>query len=166
MFREYEDDDDYHDDDDYEMDSRDTNSGYGIREVPKPVRESEYETTTTSSYKNQTAKPSAPPYNNSSKSGQIQVVVIKPQCYEDAQEICDQVKTKRPVIVNLEKVEYPVAQRIMDFLSGTCYSLDGNIQRVANNIFIIAPDNVDITGNFKEELKSKGVLLPWMNNGK
>ncbi|MEA4815743.1 MAG: cell division protein SepF [Lachnospiraceae bacterium] len=97
---------------------------------------------------------------------QMQVVIIKPECYEDAQEICDQIKSKKPVVVNLEKVEYPIAQRIMDFLSGTCYSLDGSIQRVANNIFIIAPENVDISGDFKEELKTKGVILPWVNSGK
>ena len=95
----------------------------------------------------------------------MSVVIIKPEEYEDAQEICDQIKSNRPVVVNLEKVEYPVAQRIMDFLSGTCYSLEGSIQRVANNIFIIAPGSVDISGNFKEELKTKGVLLPWMNSG-
>lgn len=97
---------------------------------------------------------------------QMQVVIIKPECYEDAQEICDQVKGKKPVVVNLEKVEYPIAQRIMDFLSGTCYSLDGTIQRVANNIFIIAPENVDISGDFKEELKTKGIILPWVSSGK
>lgn len=97
---------------------------------------------------------------------QMMVVIIKPECYEDAQEICDQIKEKRPVVVNLEKVEYPIAQRIMDFLSGTCYSLDGSIQRVASNIFIIAPANVDITGDFKEELKTKGIILPWVNSGK
>ncbi len=97
---------------------------------------------------------------------QMQVVIIKPECYEDAQEICDQVKSKKPVVVNLEKVEYPIAQRIMDFLSGTCYSLDGTIQRVANNIFIIAPENVDISGDFKEELKTKGIILPWVSSGK
>lgn len=97
---------------------------------------------------------------------QMQVVIIKPESYEDAQEICDQVKEKKPVVVNLEKVEYPTAQRIMDFLSGTCYSLEGSIQRVANNIFIIAPENVDITGDFKEELKTKGIILPWVSSGK
>lgn len=97
---------------------------------------------------------------------QMQVVIIKPECYEDAQEICDQVKDKKPVVVNLEKVEYPIAQRIMDFLSGTCYSLDGSIQRVANNIFIIAPQNVDISGDFKEELKTKGIILPWVSSAK
>lgn len=89
---------------------------------------------------------------------QMKVVIIKPECYEDAQEICDQIKTKRPVVVNLEKVPFPIAQRIMDFLSGTCYSLEGSIQRVANNIFVIAPENVDISAHFKEELKTKGAL--------
>lgn len=94
---------------------------------------------------------------------QMQVVIIKPECYEDAQEICDQIKTKRPVVVNLEKVPFPIAQRIMDFLSGTCYSLEGSIQRVANNIFVIAPENVDISAHFKEELKTKGAIYAFGN---
>lgn len=94
---------------------------------------------------------------------QMQVVIIKPEKYEDAQDICDQIKTKRPVVVNLENVEFPTAQRIMDFLSGTCYSLEGSIQRVANNIFIIAPENVEVSSNFKEELKTTGVIHPWSN---
>ena len=97
---------------------------------------------------------------------QMQVVIVKPENYEDAQEICDQVKNKKPVVVNLENAEFPVAQRIMDFLSGTCYSLDGTIQRVANNIFVIAPENVDISGDFKEEHKTKGIILPWVNGAK
>ena len=54
-----------------------------------------------------------------------QVVIIKPITYEDAQAVTDQMKLKRPVVVNLEKLEFPVAQRVMDFLSGTCYALDG-----------------------------------------
>ena len=157
MFGEYEDDDDFYEDD--------------YAAAPAPVRE-------TSSYglRDTSADYSAPSPRKSSRSTSnnpqiysvntnvtMQVVIIKPEAYEDAQEICDQIKTKRPVVVNLEKVEYPVAQRIMDFLSGTCYALEGSIQRVANNIFIIAPENVDISGDFKEELKTKGVLLPWMN---
>ena len=97
---------------------------------------------------------------------QLQVVIIRPEKYEDSQSICDQLKAKKPVVVNLEKVEYPVAQRIMDFLSGACYSIDGSIQRIANNIFIIAPDNVDVSGNVKEELKTKGVILPWVPSSK
>lgn len=166
MFGEYEDDEDeFYEDDDY-MDApprssreRDSySSGYGLRDTeysaPAPRK--------TSSAGNR----NNPQVYSINTNVQMQVVIIKPECYEDAQEICDQIKTKRPVVVNLEKVEYPIAQRIMDFLSGTCYSLEGSIQRVANNIFIIAPENVDISGDFKEELKTKGVLLPWMSNGR
>lgn len=105
-------------------------------------------------------------YNDNDKDSQIysihtsvqmQVVVVKPEGYEDSQRICEEVRSRKPVVVNFEKVKQPVAQRIMDFVSGSCYSLNGDIQRVANNIFIIAPENVDITMGMKEELKSKGV---------
>lgn len=96
-----------------------------------------------------------------------QVVIIKPECYEDAQGICDQIKVKHPVVVNLEKVEFPVAQRIMDFLSGTCYALDGTIQRISSNIFIIAPVNYDISNETREESKfTKSSLPSWMSINK
>ncbi len=152
MFGEYEDDEEYYEEE-YEAPVKEAPS-YGTRE-----KAPEYTAPRRLGAKSSTN----PQIYSVNTSVQMQVVIIKPECYEDAQEICDQIKTKRPVVVNLEKVEYPIAQRIMDFLSGTCYSLDGSIQRVANNIFIIAPENVDISGDFKEELKTKGVLLPWMN---
>lgn len=102
-----------------------------------------------------------------SSSSTQQVVIIKPECYEDAQGICDQIKIKHPVVVNLEKVEFPVAQRIMDFLSGTCYALDGTIQRVSSNIFIIAPVNFDISNETREETRySKNSLPSWMSISK
>lgn len=159
MFGEYEDDDDYYEDDYVAAPAP-------VREAPvssysaRESREMDYAPAPRKSVQKNNNNPQVYSINTNV---QMQVVIIKPECYEDAQEICDQIKTKRPVVVNLEKVEYPVAQRIMDFLSGTCYSLEGSIQRVANNIFIIAPENVDISGDFKEELKTKGVLLPWMN---
>ena len=129
---------------------------YGnLRDVSHVGREPEY----TPGVRRTAAKNSTQ-VSSITASVQMQVVIIKPECYEDAQEICDQIKTKRPVVVNLEKVEYPLGQRIMDFLSGTCYSLEGSIQRVAHNIFVIAPENVDISSNFKEELKTKGAILP------
>ncbi len=162
MFGEYEDDDDYYEDDGYTAAPPSREPSYGLREVS---REAEY----TSPAPRKTAAAANrnnPNVYSINTNVQMQVVIIKPECYEDAQEICDQIKTKRPVVVNLEKVEYSVAQRIMDFLSGTCYSLEGSIQRVANNIFIIAPENVGISADFKEELKTKGVLLPWMGAGK
>lgn len=161
MFGEYEDDDDYYEDDYMDAPAP-------IREVPAPnygIRDTGRDMDYTPASRKSSARNNNPQVYSINTNVQMQVVIIKPECYEDAQEICDQIKTKRPVVVNLEKVEYPVAQRIMDFLSGTCYSLEGSIQRVANNIFIIAPENVDISGDFKEELKTKGVLLPWMNSG-
>ena len=159
MFGEYEDDDDFYEDDYAAAPApvRETSS-YGLRDAS-----ADYSAPAPAPRKSSRGTNNNPQIYSVNTNVTMQVVIIKPECYEDAQEICDQIKTKRPVVVNLEKVEYPVAQRIMDFLSGTCYALEGAIQRVANNIFIIAPENVDISGDFKEELKTKGVLLPWMN---
>ncbi|NLK96970.1 cell division protein SepF [Defluviitalea saccharophila] len=97
---------------------------------------------------------------------QMEVVITNPEKYEEAQEICDHIKAKKPVVINLENLDRLVAQRVMDFLSGACYALNGDVQRVANNIFIIAPENVDIANSFKEELKTKGIILPWMSTAK
>jgi len=93
---------------------------------------------------------------------QMKVVVTTPESYTDAQEISDHIKSKKPVVVNLESTNKENAQKIMDFLSGACYALNGSIQRVAGNIFIIAPENIDIAGNIKEELKTRGIILPWV----
>lgn len=159
MFGEYEEDEYYEDE---------------YTAAPAPVREQSTYSLRDADREMELVQPSRKSTGKGGNSAQVysvntnvtmRVVIIKPEVYEDAQEICDQIKSNRPVVVNLEKVEYPVAQRIMDFLSGTCYSLEGSIQRVANNIFIIAPGSVDISGDFKEELKTKGVLLPWMNSG-
>lgn len=100
---------------------------------------------------------------NFQASVQMEVVVIQPESYDEAQDICDHIKSQRPVIINLEKMDRTIAQRIMDFVSGSCYTLGGNLQRVTSNIFIIAPENVDIAGDFREELKSNGIILPWKN---
>jgi len=95
----------------------------------------------------------------------MHIVIMQPACYEDAQKICDYIKEEKPVVINLERVEYTVAQRIMDFLSGTCYSLEGSIQKVANNIFVIAPENVEISSELKEEIKNRNnMAFPWASN--
>lgn len=93
---------------------------------------------------------------------QLKVVILQPENFEDAQEICDSLKSKKPVVVNLEEMDVETARRVIDFLSGSVYALDGNIQKVSNGIFLVAPYNVDIMGNFRDELRSKGVL-PFMS---
>ena len=89
---------------------------------------------------------------------QLKVVVIQPLTYSDSQDIADHLKAKKPVVVNLEKVEKDVARRIVDFLSGAVYALDGSMQKVSNGILLLAPYNVGIMGDFSDELKTKGAF--------
>ncbi len=98
---------------------------------------------------------------NFNANNQFKVVIMQPGSFEEARDVCDHLKSKKPVIVNLETIEKDIAQRIVDFLSGSIYALDGSIQKVSNAIFIIAPSNVDLLGDCREELKAKG-MFPWM----
>ena len=93
---------------------------------------------------------------------QLKLVVMQPESFDDARDIANHLKNKKPVVMNLEFVEKDIARRIVDFLSGAVYAVDGNIQKVSNGIFIITPYNVGIMGDFKDELRSKGIF-PWGN---
>jgi len=92
---------------------------------------------------------------------QFKVVVMKPQSFDEAQNICDHLKSKKPVIVNLEELEKESAQRLVDFLCGAVYALDGNIYKVSSSIFLITPQNVEVLGDFNNEIKSDNIF-PWM----
>ena len=152
--------DDYDEYDSYEQPKAEKPSRRERESVDYMPSSSRSSSSSTFSYSSSSTRRN-PSVANVNTNVQMQVSIIRPEKYEDAKEVCDHIKARRPVVVNLERVEYPTAQRIMDFLSGTCYSLEGTIQRIANNIFIIAPENVDVSGDFKEELKSKGTVLPW-----
>ena len=77
------------------------------------------------------------------------------------QDICDHLQANRSIVMNVEDVEIQTAQRIVDFLSGAVYSLDGNIQKVSSGIFLATPNSVDILGDVREELQEQGVFT-WM----
>lgn len=77
----------------------------------------------------------------------MKLVVIEPNSFEESPKLVDSLKERKPVIINLEKIDSETARKIFDFLSGATYALNGNVQKVANNIFVFAPDNVDITSN-------------------
>lgn len=98
---------------------------------------------------------------NLHSNNQFKVVIMQPETFDDAREVCDHLKNKKPVIVNLEGLTKETAQRVVDFLSGSVYAVDGDIQKISTGIFMIAPNNVDIMGDYKDELKNKGVF-PWM----
>ena len=172
------------DDDDYMDDYNEQSSGFGdssysaqtsfgssfASELPKPQMmmdrgaDKSFDINMKNNYKGSTKVAT---YNTSD---QIKMIVINPDSYDEAREICDYIRSGKPVVVNLEGMEFEVSQRVMDFLSGSCYSLNGNIQRVAKNIFIVAPNNIDVTADFKSDFnKQKTSTLPWMSsamNGK
>ena len=79
----------------------------------------------------------------------MEVCVIKPVSVEDAREITETLLQGRTVVLNFEGVDLDVAQRIIDFTSGSCYAINGNLQKISNYIFIVTPSSVDISGDFQ-----------------
>lgn len=90
---------------------------------------------------------------------QLQVVLVKPERFDDAIAVADHLNSKRTVVLNLESTNKEVSRRLVDFLSGVAYANDGQLKRVANSTFIITPYNVDIMGDILDELESNGVFF-------
>jgi len=89
---------------------------------------------------------------------QLQVVLVKPERFEEATTIADHLNGKRTVVLNLEATGKDIARRLVDFLSGVAYANDGQMKRVANSTFIVTPFNVDLVGDLLlDELESTGV---------
>lgn len=82
----------------------------------------------------------------------MEVCVIKPTTVEDAREITETLLANRTVVLNLEGLDVEIAQRIIDFTSGSCFAISGNLQKISHYIFIITPASVDISGDFQELL--------------
>ena len=80
----------------------------------------------------------------------MEVCVIRPHSMEDAREITETLLANCTVVLNVEGLELEIAQRIIDFASGSCYAIDGNLQKISSYIFIITPASVDISGDFQE----------------
>lgn len=91
---------------------------------------------------------------------QLKVVVVSIEQFDETREVADHLRSKKPVVVNLEKLDKDVARRVIDFISGSVYSLGGSIQKVSGGIFLIAPYNVDIMSDVREELTNTGIF-PW-----
>ena len=95
---------------------------------------------------------------------QVRMVITQPTSFEQSEEICNYLKEKKSVIVNLEYVNKDVARRIVDFISGAVHALDGHIQKVSNAIFLVAPINYEIASDLaREEIKSK-LSVSWLRN--
>lgn len=108
--------------------------------------------------------PKVTPMRQTKKSGNgMEVCVIKPTSIEDAREITETLLANRTVVLNLEGLDVDIAQRIIDFTSGSCFAISGNLQKISHYIFIITPAIVDISGDF-QELLSGSFDVP-INNG-
>ena len=92
---------------------------------------------------------------NIHQSSYVKVVVYQALTYDDTQNIVDNLKNRKPIIVNLDSLEQELAQRVLDFMSGAVYALDGTIQKVSKSIFVLVPSNIDIVGNIPEDFKGK-----------
>jgi cell division inhibitor SepF len=92
--------------------------------------------------------------NNSS---QLKVVLVKPERFDEAAEIADHLRDKRTVVMNLEDTDKEISRRLIDFLAGVAYALDGKIKKVAAGTYIITPYNVDLMGSLLDDMETGGI---------
>ncbi len=96
---------------------------------------------------------------NINNGSNMQVVLVKPDRFDTVSEIADHLRDKKSIVLNLESTNKDVARRLVDFLSGCAYSLDGKIKKVAISTYIITPYNVEVVGDLVEELENSGMYF-------
>jgi cell division inhibitor SepF len=95
-----------------------------------------------------------------SASTAARVHVVEPRGFNDAQEVGDRLKANQPVILNLQGLDRDLQRRLIDFSSGLAYAVAGNMQRVANQVFLLTPSNVEVSQEEKERLQARGLFQP------
>ena len=143
-----EEDDGYYDDDYYDDDEEQVEKKSKIKSISKADSYEEEDRT-------KKAPPKVTPMRQAPRklnAGGMEVCVIKPTSVEDAREITETLLANRTVVLNMEGLDVDIAQRIIDFTSGSCYAISGNLQKISHFIFIITPASVDISGDFQEIL--------------
>ncbi len=93
----------------------------------------------------------------------LEVCIMKPSSFEDSQDVCDMLLTGRASVVNLEGFDPVEAQRIMDFISGCVYAINGKLHQISKYIFIFSPDTIDISGDYLEFVPDDGFEVPTLN---
>ncbi len=145
-----DDDDFYNEDYDYEDDYEEEPPKRSSRKERKADREEAAHggTSKESAAKSSSKVTPIRPVRKTTMRDGMEVCVIKPSNVEDAREITETLLNNRTVILNVEGLNVEIAQRIIDFTSGSCFAISGNLQKISNYIFIITPANVDISGDF------------------
>lgn len=103
---------------------------------------------------------SAASARDNATSVKLKVIVIEPKTFDDAQQVANNLRDKKPVVINFEKTEAEDAKRIIDFISGTTYALNGEIKKVGHNVFLCAPSNVNVS--YTEEERRVSTEMPWL----
>lgn len=91
--------------------------------------------------------------DNSNKSGKM--ILVEPRAYSESQEIADHLKARNSVVVNFKRITTDQAKRIIDFLSGTLYAINGDLQKIGDGIYLCTPKNIDVQGKITEENESQ-----------
>lgn len=150
-----DDDDDYFLDEDYDDDEKPAKRSFFSR---NNTNDDDY-------YDDEEDKPVQRPHfisrsNNNSKvvpmKRAMEVSLVKPTTMEDSREICDYLLAGKAVVLNMEGIHTEIAQRIIDFTSGATYSMNGNLQKISNYIFIATPESVELSGDFQDLLSTAG----------
>lgn len=152
-----EDDDDYFLDDDYEEEkpakrgffSRNNNSYDDEEDEPEQPRPK---------FLNRSSSKVVP-----MRRGGMEVSLVKPSSMEDSKDICDYLLAGKAVVLNMEGLHTEVAQRIIDFASGATYSMNGNLQKISNYIFIATPESVELSGDFQDLLSAGAFDVTGLN---
>lgn len=176
------DDDDDEDDEDYVKPSRQTKARASFgKAAEKPASSSKYEAAaqvssrrTSAEYQNSRASSGngklvdfkdnqRQSYNRSSEfRSRSEVFVIKPQETDEAQSIIDFLRANKTIVINIEGLEVSVAQRIIDYVGGACYAMGGSLNVVSSNIFIATPQDIEVSGDLREELVSQDAMTPYV----
>ena len=93
-----------------------------------------------------------------------EVYVIKPQEFNEAQTVTDFLKDGKTIVINMEGIELTAAQRIIDFIGGACYALDGTLQAISSNIFIAAPQDIEVSGDLRDEILNESTVSPYLGS--
>ena len=157
-----EDEDDF---DEFDDDVRPTRASRSSS-APAPSRASSFDldddaddTSSASSGASTRRTPGSNKVVNIHTTAQMQVVLVKPDRFDNVSDIAEHLRSKHAVVLNLEATNKDVARRLVDFLSGCAYALDGKIKKIAISTYIITPYNVDIVGDLIDELENNGLYL-------
>jgi cell division inhibitor SepF len=83
------------------------------------------------------------------------MILVEPRTYDETQEMADHLRSRRAIVVNLQRLHHDQAKRVVDFLSGTVYAIGGDIQKLGTNIFLCTPDNVELQGSITEMIEDE-----------